>query len=104
MMKIMEIISVRTSINQGKRVREVLNTICREIKESSAAKADVYDSSDFPGDLAIILSWEGTSLKEEKTSRGHTISVALRQFGLIDHVLWVMDEGDTGPERQKHNI
>ncbi|OPY66329.1 MAG: hypothetical protein A4E57_02864 [Syntrophorhabdaceae bacterium PtaU1.Bin034] len=91
-MKSLEIISVRTPVSLDPHVKEDLCAICREVKESHEAEADVYTSGDVPGDLAVILLWRGISLKGEKSKLGQMLSTALKRFGLVDHVVWVTTE------------
>ena len=69
-----------------------LNASCREVKEPFLAGATPHFNGNVPGDLAIILSWEGASLKKEKTDVGLRLAAALKRFGLVDHLLWVMIE------------
>lgn len=91
-MKCVEIVSVRISGIFGQQAHFYLNAFCRVIKEPLLAKASVYVNADDPSDLVIILSWEGELLKEEKTDVGLRLAAALKRFGLVDHVFWLMTE------------
>lgn len=88
-MKSLEIISVRIPGGLNEHIMEDLRAMCREIKESLSADADVYANGDFPGDLAIILSREEEVPGGGKTGLGSTLSVALKRFGLVDHAVWI---------------
>jgi hypothetical protein len=91
-MKGVEIISVRIPTGPDQHVMEDLRAICHEVRESSLAQADVYANGVFPGDLAIILSWEEMPPKGERTGLGKALSAALKRFGLVDHSVWVKAE------------
>ena len=91
-MKSIEIISLRTTINLEPQLYADLCAACREAKKSHGAEAEVYASGDVPGDLAVILSWVGTSLTGEKSNLGQMLSTALKRFGLVDHAVWVTTE------------
>jgi hypothetical protein len=91
-MKGLEIIVVHIPVGLDQHVAEDLCAVCREVREASAADADVYANGDFPGDLAIILPWEAKSFKGERTVPGNTLSAALKYFGVVDHSVWIKVE------------
>ena len=101
-MKCLEIISVRTLVSLRQEVHEVLHSIYSEIEESTRAEVEVYESCDIPSDLAIIITWEGTSLKRGKSGQGDTLSSVLKHYGLVDHVVWMMT-GRSTENRQEGN-
>ena len=93
-MRHLEIISVRSIGDFVQQAYLYMNAFCREVNEPLLAGANVYINADVPSDLAIILSWEGVSLKEEKTDVGLSLAAALKSFGLVDHVLWGIIENN----------
>ncbi|MEN6318313.1 MAG: hypothetical protein ABFD82_06110 [Syntrophaceae bacterium] len=92
-MKCIEIVSVRTSGNHEQQAYMHMKTFCREVKEPLLSGANLYINASFPGDLAVILEWQGTSTTNDKTSVGLRMANALKRFGLVDHVFWIVIEG-----------
>jgi hypothetical protein len=99
-MKSLEIISVRMS-SPDQRLKEDLQRVCREVRESSATKMDIYINSDFPSDLAIIFLWPSALSTGERTDLGNNISAVLKRFGLVDHSVWVRMEERQEPDKPK---
>jgi hypothetical protein len=89
-MRSLEIISVRGAGNSAQQAYHDLIACCKELEAPFLAGANVYRNADVPGDLAIILSWEGQLPKREKTDLGLSLSAILKRFGLVCHVVWVI--------------
>jgi hypothetical protein len=91
-MKRLEIVSVRTSGNFEQQAYVYIRTFCREAKEPLLSGASLYINAAVPGDLAVILAWQAESSTEQKTDVGLRLADALKRFGLVDHVFWIMIE------------
>jgi len=91
-MERLEIISVRTSGSSEQEACVYMRTFCRKVKEPLLSGAGFYSNDAIPGDLAVILVWQPAPSTEEKTDVGFSLAHALKRFGLVDHVFWIMTE------------
>ena len=90
----LEIIAVRTYGDYLMQAGTYMRAFCREIRGTSLAGAYLYVNPSVPGDLAVILSWSSMSVTEQKSDIGLMLSDQLKQFGLVDHVFWIMVDED----------
>jgi len=50
--------------------------------------------SSVPGLFAVALLWETESPPREGSALGQSLAQALREFGMVDHVVWIAEESD----------
>lgn len=91
-MKLLEMISVRTSGPFGEEARHYLKDFCRTVKGPLLSEVHLYLNAAISGDIAVILSWTEAERDEMKTALGQRLAYALKRFGLVDHTCWIMME------------
>jgi len=84
---------VRTSSDSASQAGEYMRTFCREFRESRLAKAHLYVNFTAPGDLAVIFDWYSAKPTERQSYIGLMLADDLKRFGLVEHVLWIMMDG-----------
>ena len=51
-----------------------------------------------PGLFAVALLWETESPHREGSVLGQSLVQALKEFGMVDHVVWIAEDSDDHPE------
>jgi hypothetical protein len=96
-MKWVEIISLRCAANADALFLNIVNELFKEIRDSDSA-ADTpehlfairgYHHSLLETDLSIHMYWESESVNHDKSPLGLRISSALKDFGLLNHSVWI---------------
>ena len=86
LMRWMEFIKVQTAKSN---VREILLNFVTECKEcQELVEAKVFNHTTV-NDCSLCLIWDTDSPKAQGSIVGLTLSGALKQFGLVDHSVWV---------------
>ncbi|MBW2603868.1 MAG: hypothetical protein JRE28_06060 [Deltaproteobacteria bacterium] len=98
-MRWVEIIGVRLSPSpKNKLVRKIFSDFRQTIAASVAAGAEekvaaiVYRNAFVETDLTIHLYRNTANRLPEKTRLGLTLAEILRDFGLVDHMIWIKEE------------
>jgi hypothetical protein len=47
-----------------------------------------------PGFFAVALRWDTESPHREGSVLGQSLTQAFREFGMVDHVVWIEEESD----------
>ena len=92
MMKLLEIIAVRTSGHFAEQACQYLKEFCLTFKGPPIPEMNLYINPAIKGDIAIILHWLERQHSRTKTDVGLCLAAALKRFGLVDHTCWVMME------------
>jgi hypothetical protein len=87
-MKQLEMITVRVSGRFEEETCRYLKEFCRDVRKSDGLNVDLLISTAFPGDLAVVLSWQEQPSVERKTVLGSILVESLKHFGLVDHTCW----------------
>jgi len=88
-MKWIEVIQVRLSVEEQKKTRARLNKVLKEIQEESDIKLMIYRQFHLDTDIRIHL-YHLEELEDKNGSPlGHHLATALKEFGLVNHSLWI---------------
>jgi hypothetical protein len=60
--------------------------------EPGLENAAVYRGADLESDLSIVLTWRGQG-PAGISSQGRLLAEALREFGWVNHNIWIKEEG-----------
>jgi len=91
-MKHLEIISVRTSGISEQQAYVYIRTFCRKLEDPLLSGTSLYINANVPGEFTVILAWQASPSIEDKTDVGFSLAYALKQFGRVEHVFWIMIE------------
>ena len=94
-MRWVEIIGIRLSPSpKNELVRKVFSDFRQTIAAGAEEKvaAIVYRNAFVEIDLTIHLYRNTANLLPEKTRLGLTLAEILRDFGLVDHMIWIKEE------------
>ncbi|MFH2046722.1 MAG: hypothetical protein ABIK92_16440 [Pseudomonadota bacterium] len=92
MMKLLEIIAVRTSGHFAEQARQYLKEFCQTLKGPPIPEMNFYINSATNSDISVILQWQEREQPNTKTDVGFSLASGLKRFGLVDHTCWVMME------------
>jgi hypothetical protein len=87
-MRWMEMIRLRTSMNNAWLTTLLFDLMANTLGEPGLVDARVYSHASFQSDLALSFVWD-TDLPERQGSKpGLAIAQTLKEFGLLDHSVW----------------
>lgn len=92
MMKLLEIIAVRTSGHFAEQARQYLKEFCKTFKGAPIPEMNFYINSAINSDISVILQWQEREQSNTKTDVGCSLACGLKRFGLVEHSSWVMME------------
>jgi hypothetical protein len=88
----LEMINIRTAgIIEAGKVFEICGQMFRSIADEKLLKLTVFCNAKYATDISIHLQWKGDSGSE--SILGKEMSAALGDLGLINHTLWIEQEG-----------
>ena len=90
-MKWLEVIKLRSARKDPEFLKELLASI-DEFSQSGLVGMKTYHHAALETDLGIHLHWESEKLEQNGSTIGLHLAQALREFGLIDHSIWVENE------------
>jgi hypothetical protein len=90
-MKWLEIIKLRTAENSS-GVLEKLFLPGDEFVQSGLIKIEFYRHAALESDLSIHLQWDSDEPFKKGSSLGLRFARGLKDFGLIDHSIWIEKE------------
>ncbi len=86
-------IRLRTTKSQVEAVaRLILDNVRQAAGESGLLRVHMYHSAKYRADLALSLMWETNAMQNEGSRTGLSISEALKNFGLVEHSIWMEKE------------
>jgi hypothetical protein len=92
-MRWMEMIRLRTSMNDVWLTTLLSDLMANTTGEPGLVDARLYSHVSFQSDLALSFVWD-TDLPERLGSKpGLAIAQTLKEFGLLDHSVWMEKEG-----------
>ncbi len=90
----LEIISVRTAGKaEALSVLELCRQICPPRMDGRLVTMKVYCSTGYETDISIHIYWNSDSGRHGKSPFGLEVTQVLSDFGLINHTLWMEQEG-----------
>lgn len=91
-MEWIEIIRLRMHQDKDRQVKIFLKAVFAELLEvPGLEKVDFYRNGSVPTDMGLHLSWRGPSAETHGSQLGVNISENLKDFGLLDHSIWVKE-------------
>ena len=96
-MKWTEIITLRTSETPVKEVvADILKSVGANSSMGKPAKLKLFSHATVESDLSSHIQWEATSMDRGKSLLGFELVDMLREFGLVNHSVWIEEETDGG--------
>ncbi len=91
-MKWLEIIKLRSAGN-GEGLREELSRFIAEVdREGERVSIKALHHAALESDLAVHLRWESDRPGQYGSALGLRLVQSLKEFGLIDHSVWIEEE------------
>jgi hypothetical protein len=90
-MQWLEVIKLRSAGNCEK-VLEILRTIARSAQGKGLVKIRIYRHGALERDLSLHLYWESDQPVQKASPLGHQLVQIVKEFGLIDHSLWIEEK------------
>ena len=87
-MKWLEVIKLR-SAEKGFGMLEELLVSMDSVGQSGLVEVKTYRHAALATDVSVHLLWESEQPEQNGSSLGLRIGQALKEFGLIDHSIWV---------------
>ena len=86
-------IRLRTTQSQVEAVaRLILDNVKQAAGQSGLLRVHMYHSANYQADLALSLTWETNAMQHGGSRAGLSISEALKNFGLVEHSIWMEKE------------
>ena len=100
-MRWVESIRLQAAGARGRTVKGELAQLIRTVRQDRGwwGLVDVMlcSHASVPGLFAVALLWETESPPREGSVLGQSLAQALREFGMVDHVVWIAEESDHHP-------
>jgi UDP-N-acetylmuramoylalanine-D-glutamate ligase len=92
-MRLLEIITIRSV---GNIPKPLISNLLSQIEQTHTAEKPVaikmYHHSGVNTDVSIHLHWRSISGSQGKSSLGMMLSHTLRDFGLLNHSIWIEEK------------
>ena len=90
-MKWLEVIKLRSGRKDSGLLEELLRSI-HEFSQSGLLEMKTLRHAVLETDLSVHLYWESEQPEKNGSPLGLHLAQALREFGLIDHSVWIEEE------------
>jgi hypothetical protein len=90
-MKWLEVIKLRSAGKDSALLKELLLSLDR-FSQSGLVETKTYHHATLETDLSVHLHWQSERPEQNGSSLGLRLIQALREFGLIDHSIWIEKE------------
>jgi len=70
----------------------LLSSLAESAGDNGLKVVKVYSRTDLPADFCIHLEWQVERLPSNGSAMGVRLAHALRDFGLINHTVWMEEE------------
>ena len=91
MMKWLEVIKLRTLGNSEGILNEFLGEVAG-VGHGGLVEMKTYRHAALETDLSVHLHWESERPEQNGSTLGVRLAQALKEFGLIDHSIWIEGE------------
>ena len=91
-MKWLEIIKLRASGNSEDLRAQLLQSIADVNQQGGSVRINAYRHAALESDLSLHLHWQSERSDELGSTLGLQLARSLKEFGLIDHSLWIEEE------------
>ena len=100
-MRWVESIRLQTVGPGGRTVKGNLAQLTHSVRQDRGWRGLVdvmlYSHASVPGLFALALLWETESPHREGSVLGQSLVQALKEFGMVNHVVWIAEESDDHP-------
>jgi hypothetical protein len=90
-MKWLEVIKLRSAGRDSEMLKELLLSI-NKLSQSGLVRMKTYHHATLETDLSVQLLWESERPERNGSDLGLRLAQALKDFGLIDHSIWVEEK------------
>jgi hypothetical protein len=90
-MKWVEIIKLRSSGEASGPLKAFLSAIAQNTQRG-LVETRIYRHAAWKTDWSLHLQWESEKLEKNGSALGLRLSHALKDFGLVDHSVWIEEE------------
>ncbi len=90
-MKWLEVIRLRSAEKNSGLLEELLLSIER-LSQDGLMEMKIYYHAALETDLGVHLHWESGRLEQNGSALGLRLAQALKEFGLVDHSVWMEKE------------
>ena len=90
-MKWLEVIKLRSAGKGSGSLEEFLLSI-NKLSQSGLVEMKTYHHAALETDLSVHLHWKSEQPEQNGSSLGLRLAQALKEFGLVDHSIWVEEE------------
>jgi hypothetical protein len=63
-----------------------------KFNQNGLVEINIYRHAALESDLSVLLHWESVRPEQNGSSLGLRLAQALKEFGLIDHSIWIEQE------------
>jgi hypothetical protein len=88
-MRWLEIIKLRSAGNHTGLPEGLFPEIANSHKNIELAEMRIYRHADLETDFSLHLYWESEQPEQTGSTLGIRLAHALKEFGLIDHSIWI---------------
>jgi hypothetical protein len=88
MMKWLEVIKLRSAGKDSELLKEFLLSIDK-FSQRGLVEIEIYHHATLETDLSVHLHWESERPERNGSDLGLRLAQALKEFGLVDHSIWV---------------
>jgi len=90
-MKWLEVIKLRSAGKNSESLKELLLSFERS-SQPALVEMKSYHHAALETDLTVHLHWESSRLEQNGSGLGLRLAQAFKEFGLVDHSIWVEEE------------
>jgi hypothetical protein len=90
-MKLLEVIKLRSSGKDSRLLEELLLSIDR-FNQRGLVEMKTFHHAAVESDWSIHLHWQSERPEQNGSSLGLRLAQALKEFGLVDHSIWIEEE------------
>jgi len=90
-MKWLEIIKLRSACKDSGLLGELLLSIDK-LSQSGRVEMKTYHHAALETDLSVHLGWNSVQPERNGSALGLRLAQSLKEFGLVDHSIWIEEE------------
>ena len=91
-MKWLEIIKLRSAGVEEGSLEEFLRSLVKSGQGEESVEIKIYRHAALQHDLSVHLHWESDRIEPNGTDLGLRLAQTFKEFGLIDHSIWIEAE------------
>ena len=102
-MKWLEVIKLRSTANVSDLVDEYLLPMVEALNES-AVELKIYRQAGLDTDVSVHLHWSSDLPELKGSALGLHLAQALKEFGLVDHSVWIEENREQMRTKDRSGI